>query len=335
MQGMHPSAVAAFERAIDLGSEEAHLNLGALFLKGGDYRKGWAHFGSVTPTRRANPAFRALPMWDGTSAPTQRLLIWHEQGIGDTIQMVRFIGRARLLVREITLACTPETMELFRTVAGVDNVVDMNVPGPLESFDTWLPTIQLPLIFDITEQTIPSAPYLRSDPVRIERYRPRLASPGRLRVGLVWSGNPDNSRDDERSCGLRELEPLNDVPGITWFALQQGTARADQPANAMALVPINAEVSDFADTAAIVAQLDLVITVDTSVAHLAGALGRPAWVLLGRHSDWRWQVAGDVSPWYPTLRLFRRSSDGPWSTVVAAVASALSELSTARAKRAT
>lgn len=329
-QGAFAAALADFERAVDFGLEEAHLNLGTVYLLLGDYHAGWRHFGWVTPTRRANAALAALPLWDGSPAPGGRLLVCHEQGVGDTIQMARFLGRARELVGSITLACLPETADLFRSITGVDDVVDMNAPGPLAAYDLWLPTIRLPLVFDVTEATIPAEPYLRPDPERVERFRSRLDDPQRLRVGLVWSGNPAFSRNSERSCGLAELEALNAVPGVSWFALQQGAPSADRPHTGMDVIPINADVADFADTAAIIAQLDLVITVDTSVAHLAGALGRPAWVLLSHQPDWRWKLTGDACPWYPTLRLFRRAKNGSWADVVAAVAAELRTLATGR-----
>ena len=323
--GSFAAAAAAYERAIALGSDEAQVNLGTLRLRAGDYRGGWPHFGANNDERRANPAFAALPMWDGAAAPGQRLLVWPEQGVGDTIQMARFLPRARGLVGSLTLACPPGTLDLFRTVEGVDALIDANEHPRLDDFDVWLPTIRLPVVFDVSLDSIPAAPYLRADPERIARFRSRLTVRQQFRVGLVWSGNPSHQRDALRSCGLAALEPLYAVPNIAWFALQQGTARAQQPRNGMVLIPINAAVRDFADTAAILDQLDVLIAVDTSVAHLAGALGRAAWLLIPKQPDWRWQLAGESSPWYPTLRLFRQGDDGEWAPVVAAIAAALRE----------
>jgi tetratricopeptide (TPR) repeat protein len=330
-QGSFPEASAAFERAIALGSEEARVNLGTMRLLVGDYHGGWPNFGWSGPERRANPAFAALPMWDGTPAPNMRLLVWPEQGIGDSIMMARFLRRARELVGKLTLACPPGTIDVFRTVDGVDAVIDSRETPPLSGvFDLWLPTIRLPVVFDISPDSIPATPYIRADATLIERFHPRLARSEQLRVGLVWSGNPGHQRDTLRSCGLAALESLYDIPGVTWFALQQGVAQKQEPRNGMKLVPINAEVRDFADTAAILSELDLLITVDTSVAHLAGALGKPAWVLIPKRPDWRWQLSGDVSPWYPTLRLFRQAEDREWAPVVDAIAAALHKLSAGR-----
>lgn len=318
-----PQALEAFERALSLGCQGAHRGLGLTRLLIGDYLGGWPHYGWDSAERRANPVSAALPMWDGTPARDRQVLIWPEQGVGDTIQMVRFLRRARPLVGSITLACPPGTLELFRSLEGVDALIETSTRPAVEGFDLWLPTLRLPLIFGITADTIPSAPYLRADPGRIEHFRPLLDVPARRRIGLVWSGNPTHARDHERSCRLADLEGLNEVPGISWFALQQGAAREQRPQNGMRLIEINAHVSSFADTAAIIAQLDLVITVDTSVAHVAGAMGRPAWVLIAQRPDWRWTPTGEDSRWYPSLRLFRQGSSATWGPVIAAIAAEL------------
>jgi tetratricopeptide (TPR) repeat protein len=326
-----PAARAAFALAIARGCEDAHANLGRLELLLGNYARGFAHFGHDDRIRRALPVWTALPMWDGTPAPNASLLVWHEQGVGDTIQLVRFLRAARERTAKITLACPRETLDIFGSVDGVDAVLDMRERPVFDDFDCWLPTIRLPVIFDATPQSIPTAPYLHADPARRARYRPQLEVGDRLRVGLVWSGNPRYPRDDIRSCGLTALEPVAAVAGVAWYALQQGAARDERPRNGMELIPINTAVHDFADTAAIVSELDLTITVDTSVAHLAGALGREAWVMLPKICDWRWLLAGERSAWYPTLRLFRQTAAGDWTPVVAALAAALRARIAARA----
>jgi tetratricopeptide (TPR) repeat protein len=321
-QGAFAEAAVTFERAVTLGCEEARINLGRLRLLMGDAENAWAHFGCDDAARRALPVYAALPMWDGVHAPARRLLVWHEQGVGDTFAMARFLRAARERVAQVTLACPAATMELLRSVAGVDAVVDLHAPIAFGAFDVWLPTTRLPVVAAARLDRLPAAPYLRADPQRVRRLRGQLDAPG-LRVGLVWSGNPRFARNAERSCGLERLGALNAVEGITWFALQQGAAKREQPTGGMQLVLINAGVRDYADTAAIIAQLDLVITVDTSVANLAGALGRPAWVLLMKTPDWRWGLVGQTSVWYPSLRLFRQRDTGDWTAVIAEVADAL------------
>jgi tetratricopeptide (TPR) repeat protein len=329
-QGAFAQAITAFEQAILLGCDEAHINLGRLHLLLGNHQDGWPHFGWDDVVRRALPPFRTLPLWDGSAAPGKHLLVWHEQGVGDTIMMARFLQAARARVGSVTLACPPETVELFGSIAGIVAVAATRTIRS-ECFDLWLPTTRLPVLFNARPDAESFVPYLFADGRRMERFRSRLDVPERLRVGLVWSGNPNFVRNNGRSCGLGALEELSAVPGVAWFALQQGSARADQPRSGMRLDPINLDVTDYADTAAIIAQLDLVITVDTSVANLAGALGRPAWVLLGKTPDWRWQLAGDVSPWYPTLRLFRQHIADDWTPVISQIANELRTLASARA----
>jgi tetratricopeptide (TPR) repeat protein len=331
-EGSFDAALCVFERAVELGSADAHVNLGTTYLLLDAYERGWPHYGWETAERRANPASRALPMWNGESVPGSRLLVWPEQGIGDTIQMVRFLARARRRVGSITLACPPGTLDLLRTVAGVDAVIDAREPVLFADFDWWLPTIRLPVIFDVNPATIPTAPYLTPEPVRIARFADGLRARGPLRIGLVWSGSPGFAWNAIRSCALADLAPLNELRGVCWFALQQGAATAEQAFHGMHLVPINADVADFADTAAILAQLDLLITVDTSVAHLAGALGTPTFVMLSHQPDWRWGRSGAVCAWYPTLRLFRKASAGPWTEVVAEILTAVRELQTTRVR---
>jgi len=275
-------------------------------------------------------------MWDGALAPTDRLLIWPEQGVGDTIQMVRFLREARMRVGSITLACQPGTRTLLESVAGVDDVIDVTDEPAFERFDRWLPTIRLPVVFnaDPARPTTPtSQAYLFPDAQRTARFAARFAGDTRVRVGLVWAGSPDHAWDDLRSCPLAELETLRHVAGVAWYALQKGAASADEPRHGLTLAPLGAELVDYADTAAVLTALDLLITVDTSVAHLAGALGKPAWVMLSNRPDWRWQLTGSTSPWYPTLRLFRQGADGTWPPVVAAIAAELTSLVAAHRQR--
>lgn len=330
-EGDFPTAFGLFERAIALGSDQAHINLGTGLLLAGEYDAGWPYFGAVTAERRANPVFAHLPMWDGAPAPGMRLLVWPEQGIGDTIQFVRFIRGVRDRVGAIALACPPGTIELLRTVDGVDAFVETCPVPDLDAFDAWLPTVKLPSVLGVRADALAAAPYLRADRRRRASFRPHLAAPGRVRVGLVWAGSPAHERDAYRSCPLAEFDVLGDIAGIAWNSLQHGAARAQAPESALEFSRIDAAVTDFADTAAIVAELDLVLTVDTSVAHVAGALGCAAWVLLANQPDWRWGRSGDVSPWYPTLRLFRQGPDGAWAPAIASVARALHELVAARA----
>ncbi len=322
-RGSLAAAEAAFARSSALGSDEARINLGTTQLLLGDYAGGWPNYGWITAERRSSAPFRALPLWDGRPLERGRLLIWPEQGIGDTLQFGRFLPQVRARVAALTLACPPGTRDVLVTSAGIDAVIPLE-PAPVwAGFDAWLPTIRLPVVCDARPETLPPAAYLAADPRRVARLRPQLIVPGTLRVGLVWSGNPDFRWNAVRSCRLAELDALSAVEGVSWFALQHGSAAGEARHSRLPLIPINAACADFADTAAVIAQLDLVLSVDTSVAHLAGALGCPAWIMLSNQPDWRWQQTGPQTPWYPTLRLFRQDATGGWAPVVAALTAAL------------
>ncbi len=313
--GDYSAALAAFERAIACGSLDAHVNLGTTRLLLGDYRSGWPQYGWETAERRSSRVFRELPMWSGTDPTGKRILVVPEQGAGDTIQMVRFLQTVQDRGASVTLACRPALRDLFSGL-GIALIDD---DSALDGFDLWLPTIRLPVVLDVEPAQLSAVPYLAAEPKRIERLRPSIEPDGTLRIGLVWSGSPQFRWNENRSCGLQALEALRDIADVTWYALQQGPAVAEQQSATLPLVPINAAANDFADTAAIIAQLDAVVSVDTSVAHLTGALGKPGWVLLSNRPDWRWLTAGDVSPWYPTLRLLRQGADGAWESVIAAL----------------
>jgi hypothetical protein len=224
--------------------------------------------------------------------------------------------------------CPPDLADLLRTVPGVDRVTAR--PNALPPFDVHAGVLDLPRLFGTTLETIPAnVPYLSVDEKRIAAWRDVLASdpPGK-RVGLVWSGNPKHTNDRNRSIALREFESFADLTHLNFFNLQKGPAAGQMSDSTLRLklTDHTARLHDFADTAALIAQLDLVITVDTSVAHLAGALAKPTWVLLPKVPDWRWMLERPDSPWYPTMRLLRQQAAGDWSSVVGSVTAALRAL---------
>jgi hypothetical protein len=250
--------------------------------------------------------------------------------MGDTLQFCRYAPL--LAARGATvLLRTPEPLQrLLRTLDGVSQVLSETEPPP--PFDLHCPLMSLPLACGTLVETIPATvPYLRADPAAAARWRERLRPLPGLRVGLVWGGNPRpgdpgaNAVDRRRSIGLARLAPLTGIPGVSFVSLQKGAAAAlaAAPPAGMALHDWTDELTDFADTAALVAALDLVISVDTSVVHLAGALARPVWVLNRFALCWRWLRGRTDSPWYPTARLFRQPAPGDWDSVVAEVAMAL------------
>jgi len=216
----------------------------------------------------------------------------------------------------------------MQTVKGIDAVAVRNQGLP--PFDFHVPLLDLPRLLGTTLETVPAAvPYLSADPARVERWRDILAGdPPGLRVGLVWSGNPHHGNDRNRSVLLRDFEPLADVPGVTFVSLQKGAAASQASDSTLRLKVVDhtPRLIDFGETAALLANLDLVVTVDTSVAHLSGALARPTWVLLPFAPDWRWMLERTDSPWYPTMRLFRQPAPGQWAAVVRSVKTELGRM---------
>ena len=224
--------------------------------------------------------------------------------------------------------CNDLLVRLFTTLPGVDEVVGRSAPPP--PHDAHAALLSLPHRFGTTLATVPAeVPYLHAEPERVEFWRQRLGprpAGGRLRVGLVWAGNPAFKDDRRRSPGLDALLPLLGVEGVAFVALQKGAGRQDLERCGPlppSFTDLGAEIADFADTAAIMANLDLVISSCTAPAHLAGALGRPVWTVLPFSPDWRWLERGDTTPWYPTMRLFRQAASGDWASVIADVRAAL------------
>jgi Flp pilus assembly protein TadD len=323
-------AEAAYRMALALDPElaDVHTNLGFLLLTLGRYREAWPYY-DVRFDHRMTRSACAMPdlpftQWHGESLTGKSLLIWPEQGFGDYIQFIRYAPLLkRSGLRRLTLFCSQPLQALLETVAGVDAVItDMNA---VLQHDYWVFPLSLPKHFDTTLDNIPGDfPYLSALPDRLDKWRNRLPD-GKFRVGLVWRGNQEHKNDANRSLpGLSTLAPLWQVPGITFISLQKGQdeislAPIDQPITAL-----GADITDFADTAAIIAQLDLVICVDTSAAHLTGALAKPCWVLLPAiGTDWRWLTEREDSPWYASLRLFRQKTPGDWSESVNRIRDAL------------
>jgi tetratricopeptide (TPR) repeat protein len=321
--GAFAEAIQCFRRAIALRPDfvAAHVNLALALLTSGDLRDGAAEYewrwrgyhGAELPKL-------GIPLWQGEDLTGKSLLLWAEQGFGDTIQFVRYGALLRGRASRVVLACQAPLTALMATAPGIDQVVSWDAPPP--PADAFVPLLGLMHRFGTTLATIPAPPaYLFPDPQRVATYSPALP-PGRLRVGLAWAGNSKHGNDRWRSVPPALLAPLLAVPGVRFFSLQHGARAAEIPPGVDDLSPL---LLDFAETAALMSGLDLVITVDTAVAHLAGALGRPVWVLVPASSDWRWLAGRADSPWYPSMRLFRQQRFGEWAPVVAAAAGALAQ----------
>jgi hypothetical protein len=297
----------------------------------GEYAEGWREFewrwrGGTAEEIKLRGF--AEPQWQGEDVAGKTLLLHAEQGFGDTLQFCRYASLVGATARVI-LEVQPPLVRLCSGLAGVARVVARGEPPP--AFDLHCPLMSLPLAVGTTLDTIPSGvPYLAADPELVVGWRERLAGLDGLRVGLVWAGSlrpePELSAiDRRRSITLAMMASLGEASGVSFISLQKGEPAA-QSANAalgLALHDFTANLQDFADTAALIEALDLVISVDTSVAHLAGALGKPIWLLNRFDTCWRWLLNRDDSPWYPQLRQFRQPSPGDWNSVMRAVRDAL------------
>jgi Flp pilus assembly protein TadD len=342
MEARRPvEAEASYRRALEFKPDlaEVHNNLGILLLALGRYGEAWqsyeARYSLNFSKRIVAPDHLPYPQWQGERLANKTLVLWAEQGLGDQIQFVRYVPLLkRRGVAHITLVCDASIKPLLETVDGVDVVVTN--PNAVTLHDYWSLLMSLPLHFGTTLETIPNRlPYLRAPVERVGAWRPRLAS-RELKVGLVWAGNPRphiadaNAVDRRRSMHVRQYLPLLQLPGIEFFSLQKGEAAHAQLKELPAeLRPqdLMSDVQDFGETAAIGKNLDLLITVDTSMAHLAGAINKPVWVLSRFDGCWRWLQDRDDSPWYPgILRLFRQERPGDWDAVIANVTRELSRL---------
>lgn len=330
-----PEAVAAVRAALARNPDlvEGHAGLGELLLLDGQLQEGFREY--EWRTRMADfPSPRrgfASPVWEGGELAGRTLLIHDEQGVGDTMQFVRFAQQAQARGARVIVECNTQLTRLLGSMPGVDAVIGRFTPPP--PHDAHISLLTLPRHLGVTLETVPAeVPYLRAEPALISSWGDRLPPRRGLRVGLVWAGSPEHRNDRNRSLALERLAPLATVPGVEFFSLQKGAGagQAANPPAGMELTDLGPEIGNFADTAAICQHLDLVISVDTSVAHLTGALGRPVWVLLPFCPDWRWLHGTDFTPWYPTMRLFRQSAPRDWDPVIARVRDALREAADGR-----
>lgn len=293
--------------------------LGQLLLLCGDYPRGWS-----LHERRPIPGLPSR-RWHGEPLKGSTIFIHGEQGFGDNIQFVRYASLVAARGGKVIVGCPTGLGRLLSTVPGVSAVVE---PGQImEPPERSVPMLSLPYILGTRLSNIPNqVPYITPDPALVERWAGRLAGYAGLKIGLVWGGNAQAEYDYRRSPGLAPYLQLLDVPGASFFSLQKGDGAAALAGGVPpGLTDLGAEISSFDDTAAIMANLDLVISSCTSPAHLAGALGRPLWVVLAAFPDWRWLLDRDDSPWYPSARLFRRRRDGDWNEALGRVRQALLE----------
>ncbi|MCH8830451.1 MAG: glycosyltransferase family protein [Planctomycetes bacterium] len=315
----------AFRQALRIQAEFplAEFNLGTTHLLAGDYPQGWPGYEKRGEAVGDSPREFDRPRWDGKPIPHGRLFVFTDQGFGDAIQFARFLTEAKHRSQaQVILECQPELTQLFTGLNGVDELLAADASPP--ECDTWISLASLPGLFGVTLDSIPAnSPYLCAPAEMRSELQTLISTPQQSgkKIGFVWQGNPQQARDVVRSCSLETFAPLLEMDGITAFSLQTG----DPPRLPQDRSPIDlgTKLQNFAETAAVIQQLDLLISVDTAAAHLAGAMGTPVWTLLCHTPDWRWGLTGDTSPWYPSMRLFRQPKWGDWNSVIAAVQRAM------------
>ena len=336
-QGKYEEALSCFHKALEFKPDIAatHWSLALVLLLRGDYAAGLTHYEkrledagqNQTATARETLAkLTGKPRWQGEDLRGKTLLVWNDQAQGDAIMMARYLPLLRDKgAGDILLACQPTLVKIMQTLPAVGRVIGHGTPLPMDDFDCHCPMMSLPYLFGTRLETVPNAvPYISVPPARAEKWTQRLAAIKGMKVGLVWAGSKTQKKDFLRSIPFKEFMPLLAIPGARFISLQK-----DGGESGGALLDWMAECEDFLDTAALVQQLDLVISVDTAVAHLAGALGRPVWLLNRFESEWRWLLEREDSPWYPTMRIFRQPVLHDWGSVIERVAEELKETSTA------
>jgi tetratricopeptide (TPR) repeat protein len=329
-RGELSAALACYEKALQLKPNyaEAHRNRALVWLLQGDFARGWPESEWRWQCRGFAARASAQPCWDGSALAGRTILLQAEQGLGDTIQFARYARLVKERGGKVLLLCHEPLRRLLTGLAGVGQLL---VPGErLPPLDVQAGLLSLPTLLGTTPASVPAqVPYLQADPGLVEQWRGKLARGPGLTVGIAWQGNPDYPWDRQRSVPLKEFAPLAGVKGVRLISLQKGPGVEQLAGSGLAVTDLGPQLDEkagpFMDTAAVLRCVDLVISSDTAVAHLAGALGVPVWVALPQVPDWRWLLEREDSPWYPTMRLFRQQRAGDWGEVFGRIARALNE----------
>jgi len=336
-QGHCDQAIRTFHQclAMDPDYALAHWNLSHALLLDGQYEHGWTHYAW---RRHPDLDIEIYPYplkgaaWDGQPFPNQRLLVHFEQGYGDSIQFARFLTQVKALGGTVIMQVRESLARVFETIDGIDELVTVDKTGFVDNieYDLHASLFDLPRLFNTTLDTLTGTAYITCPQDLAESWKPRIKS-NLFKVGLVWAGSPIHGNDKNRSCDLAQWPPLMDLPNIQWVSLQKGPGaeQLDQSSFSQKITDLNDTIHDFGDTCAAIEQLDLIITVDTSVLHLAGAMGKPTWALLPHAPDWRWLQNRTDSPWYRSVTLFRQKTPGHWEDVLQEVRSRLASLTSA------
>jgi hypothetical protein len=329
--GRSKKALDHYQQAVALRPDYAHAqwNLALMLLLTGQFEAGWQKFqwrrlaelDAITDCQRRMP-----PTWDGSPFRKQRLLIRTEQGLGDNLQFIRFVPQVKRLGGTITVETVPSLMELFSQIPEIDLlIVSQSYSQHPCEYDLITYIMDLPSILKTTLKTLPGdVPYLYADIAKVNHWQKKCITP-KLKVGIVWAGSADHANDANRSCTLEAFVPLTRLANVQLYSLQKGDHEQDLTRHDhLPIIDLAPDLHSFGDTAAVIDLLDLVISVDTAVLHLSGAIGKPAWALIPFAPDWRWLLNREDSPWYPTLRLFRQTKAGQWQDVIQRVMEQLS-----------
>ena len=327
-QGKVDEALACYCGALKLKPDyaDAHWNQSLLLLMSGDFERGWPEYEWRWKAKQTPRGDFSQARWDGQSLVGRTILLHAEQGLGDTIQFVRYAALVKHHGGTVIVECPRPLLPLLATCAGIDRLLARG--DELPAFDIQAPLLSLPGIFHTTLRDIPaSIPYLFADGNLLERWRRELSDIPGFRIGIAWQGDPKHVNDHNRSIPLSCFEPLARCSGFRLVSLQKGAGveQLQHAAERFAITELGSRLEDFRDTAAVLKNLDLVITCDSALAHLAGALGVPVWVAIPLVPDWRWLLGRSDCPWYPTMRLFRQDRQGDWQGVFRKMVVALDE----------
>jgi tetratricopeptide (TPR) repeat protein len=333
-EGHCHEAINHYKKAIHLKPDyaQAHWNLSLTHLLCGNYIEGWSQY-----RWRRNADLKILtdyhctgkPRWDGSLFKHRRLLVHYEQGLGDNIQFVRYLPMVKARGGTVIFETLKPLIGLLQSFPGIDELIEYNPDKTCSlEYDVYTSLLDMPNIFGTTVETIPAdVPYIFADPPKAEHWRNQISGSG-YKVGIVWAGSPEHGNDRYRSCSLKDFAPLMEIDNLQLYGLQKGRAagQMDELAGTMSVKNLSKYFVDLTDTAAAIENLDLVISVDTSVLHLSGAMGKPAWALLPYAPEWRWMLNRQDSPWYPAMKLLRQKHWGDWDYVFQCVVGELQNI---------
>lgn len=313
--GKFNEAMEKYRYAVNLQPNHAyaHYSLSHSLLLQGKFREGWKEYEWRFFIKKSPGKLFEKLYWDGTSLEGKTIYVFSEFGLGDTIQFCRYLPMVKAKGGKVIFGCFPELINLLKKIAGFDEIVEASAL-PLIKYDAHAGLMSLPGIFGTTINSVPgNIPYIEADKNKKEKWTNYFKNDHEFKIGIVWETSPGPNHHN-RSCPIENFFSLSQIPGVKLYSLQKENTNPGSEIFFLD-VPITNPFSDFTDTAAIISNLDLVISVDTSVAHLAGAMGKPVWTLLPFSANWRWLLERDDSPWYPTMRLFRQSKPGHWNSV--------------------